>query len=160
VRDRVRTHEFGFVRERDAVLGEPPRRVRGSVEAPDPPRRIFERRLHRMPAVENDGAVAGGTRLAAARRTTARDLALPPGSLWVVRVGWLRTALAHGISLPRERPVRRRQDQDIGGVFSAGAGGCGAVDTAQRAAHNPARPTHPRGCEVRGSVPSGKGGGL
>src|SRR5262249_8834973 len=31
-------------------------------------------------------------------------------------------------------------DQDIGGVFGAGADGFGAVDTAQRAPHNPARP--------------------
>src|SRR5262245_24834572 len=93
-----------------------------------------------MPAVEDDRAVAGRTRLAAARRTTARELARPGAAMRLVRGGGMRTALAHGVSLDREGPVRRRQDQDIKRVFGAGAAEFGAVDTAQGAPHNPTRP--------------------
>ena len=78
VRDRVRSYQFGLDPGRQAVFGQAACGVLGGEQPPDPPRRIFQRCLHRVPAVQYDRAVAG-PRLGAARRAISLGLAFPAG---------------------------------------------------------------------------------
>src|SRR5262249_46166224 len=99
--DRIRAYELRRHRQRDAVVGEPARGVLGDVEPTDAALRVFERRLHGMPAVEDrrageagDGPLAnprlaGGGAAGGRRRSPA-----PPG-----RLSRGPFAVAHGVTV-------------------------------------------------------------
>src|SRR5262249_40022947 len=100
-RDRTRAYELRRHRQRDAAVGEPARGFLGDVEPTDAALRVFERRLHGMPAVEDrrageagDGPLAkprlaGGAAAAGRRRSPA-----PSG-----RLSRSPFAVAHGVTV-------------------------------------------------------------
>src|SRR5438034_6061361 len=81
-RNRVGAHEFGLERKRYAVLQQAPCRVLGGEQAPHAPRRVFQRRLHRVPAVENRTAIAWLSRRRNTLCAMALDVARQMGTLW------------------------------------------------------------------------------
>src|SRR5262249_54830036 len=155
-RDGVRPDDFRLDGERHSFVGKAPRRIRGGVEVPDAARRIFQRRFYRVPPVENRSAAPGLLRFALGCRS--RTLALPGGSTLLVPLGRVRTVMAH--ERP-DSPARRSQYQAIARSCDAEAAASARLTKCQ--ALPITRPEHASaGCEVRarGSVPSGKGGGL
>src|SRR6202043_1117613 len=56
---RVRPHQFGRERQFHAVIGEAPGGVFRRQQAPEPPARVFQRGLDRVPAVKQRRAVRG-----------------------------------------------------------------------------------------------------
>src|SRR5262249_46927282 len=146
--------DFRLDGERHSFVGQAPRRIRGGVEVPDAARGIFQRRFYRVPPVENRSAAPGLLRFALGRRS--RTLALPGGS--TLPLGGMRTVMAH--ERP-DSPARHSQYQAIAGSCDAEA--AASARLTKRQALPITRPEHASArCEVRarGSVPSGKGGGL
>src|SRR5262249_5519164 len=151
-RDSVRPDDFRLDGERHAFVGKAPRRIRGGIKMPDAARGIFQRRFYRVPPVENRSAAPGLLRFGRRSRT----LALPGG--WTLPLGRMRTVMTH--ERP-DSPARRSQYQAIAGSCDAEA--AASARLTKRQALPITRPEHAStGCEVRarGSVPSGKGGGL
>ncbi len=98
--ERVRPHDLGRDRQGDAVLGQPAGGVLGGVELADAAVGILQRRLHRVPAVEDD--VAGCERGAAMGRGSTALVVTRPACF----AGPVTGSRSMGAPLAHERPRR------------------------------------------------------